>query len=122
MAAAARWGEPETALKKIKDQLAALRSEVRYPSVLEPKIAMVRQTHMDALAAAVAEYAGTPERPVGRAARLKIENVEIAFDAFCAFVLERDSHTSSEHATGRAEVAMFLRDALDAAIGHFNRL
>jgi hypothetical protein len=74
---------------------------------------------MQALAAAVTEYAGTPESPAGRAARMKIQNLEYAIDAFYGFVLDRESHESGEHVIERARVAQYLRDTLEETIDHF---
>lgn len=119
MAAAARWNGPEAALKEIKNKLAALQAEIRSPSNLEKKIEHVRQTLMQALEAALAEYEATTARPVGRAARLKLQDLEFAVDAFYDFVVERESHTSDEHAIGRARVAKYLRDTLEETIDHF---
>ena len=79
----------------------------------------VRETYMQALAAAVTEYAGTPESPAGRAARMKIQNLEYAIDAFYGFVLDRKSHESGEHVIERARVAQYLRDTLEETIDHF---
>jgi hypothetical protein len=119
MAAAARRGGPDAALKEIRNRLAALQSEITAPSDLERNIERVRQIHMAALTVAVAEYSGTPESQAGRAARMKIQNLEYAIDAFYDFVLGRGAHGSDEHVIGRARVARYLRDTLEEAIDHF---
>lgn len=119
MAAAARRDDPDAPLKEIRNRLAALKSEIDRPSILENNIERVRKTHMRALSAAVAEYAGKPESPAGRAARIKIQHLGFAIDAFYDFVTNREDHESYEHVIGRARVAEYLLDTIEKTIDHF---
>ncbi len=121
MAAAARLNEPDPALNEISNRLSALRSHCRPPSSLEEKIEQIRLVDMTALAAAVEDYASTLPGPAGQAARLKLEDLEYAIDAFYDYVQHREDHEDHEHVIGRAEVARYLRDTLEKTMAHFRR-
>ena len=121
MAAAARRGESDAALKEIRNRLAALQSEIRSPSELEKNIERIRRSHMRALTKAATDYESTMPDLISQAAEVKIQNLEYAMDAFYDYVQHREDHESHEHVIGRAQVAQYLRDTLKATIKHFGR-
>jgi hypothetical protein len=121
VAAAARINEPDPALNEISDRLSTLRSDCRSPSSLEEKIQQIRLVDMPALAAAVEDYASTLPGQVGQAARLQLEDLEYAVDAFYDYVDHREDHEDHQHVIGRAEVARYLRDTLEKTMAHFDR-
>lgn len=121
MAAAARLNEPDPALSEISNRLSALRSKCRTPSGLEEEIEQIRSVDMTELASAVEDYASALPSAVGQAARLQLEDLEYAVDAFYDYVRHREDHEDHEHVIGRAEVARYLRDTLEKTMAHFRR-
>jgi hypothetical protein len=120
VAAAAYPREPGHALEDVKNKLVTLREKCKIPSELEKNIEQFR-SDMRALVLAVDRFGAgaTLPEPAKRANRSKLQDLEYAVDAFYDYVKGRRDRADHVHVIGRAEVARYVRDAIESTIEHF---
>jgi hypothetical protein len=123
MAAAARNGDNDRALKEIEEKLANLQNRCRSPGSLERNIIRARADARD-LVAAIWTYQNVVSIPALsiRAITAMIQNLEDRLEAFNEYVELRGQHTDDEHMMGRVSMAQFVRVALQDMIDYFDTI